>query len=179
MAYQPNMIRIYTLRVLLTSLAPLIGAETALEHAVPQNWAEGRTKEELAAWREAGMQLEEEVESVVQEEAGAEYGRLMRKRLGLRVPDLTDEVKLFRPLLDMMEVQQLDFHRTFRTLCAFWPSWLSTSTGSKDALESFITKLVSGTPDSPSTDRGRAAGEWMRWLEAYAAWIESADKRAL
>ncbi|KAG6906297.1 hypothetical protein DXG01_014685 [Tephrocybe rancida] len=178
--YQPNMI-IYALRALLTSLAPLIGAETALGHAVPPNWAEGKTKEELAAWREAGMQLKEEVERVVQEEAGAEYGRLMRKRLGLRFPDPTDEVKLFRPLLDMLEAQRLDFHGTFRTLCAFRPSWLSTSTStaSEDALEAFIAKLISNTPDSPSADRGRAAGEWMRWLEAYAARIESAEERPL
>ncbi|KAG6844217.1 hypothetical protein H0H87_008761 [Tephrocybe sp. NHM501043] len=175
--YQPNMI-IYALRALLASLAPLIGAERALGHSVPSGWAEGKSKDELEAWREEGMRMKEEVEAVCQETAGVEYGRLMRTRLGLRHPDPADETTLVRPLLEMMDNQKLDFHGTFRTLGAFRPAWLHSSSDAKE-LEMFIATLVRNTPDAPGAPSEAVKGEWRAWLETYAARIGAPEERLL
>ncbi|KAG5650896.1 hypothetical protein H0H81_010625, partial [Sphagnurus paluster] len=179
--YQPNMI-IYALRSLLSALAPLIGAESALGRAVAPSWAATADKEQLEAWRVAGMSLKDELERVAQDETAREYARLMRARLGLRTPSVKDEGHLFRPLLGMMEAHRLDFHGTFRTLCAFRPSWLdptdSTPNANADsapALQAFIAALLEGTPEPEKLDHARAAGEWIEWLGVYAARIRGED----
>ncbi|KAF8964388.1 hypothetical protein BDZ97DRAFT_904592 [Flammula alnicola] len=61
------------------------------------------------------------------ETAAVEYRRLMRKRLGLRRQDTSDESRFFKPLLELMEQQNLDFHSTFRTLSFFKPSSVNPS----------------------------------------------------
>ncbi|KAG6852250.1 hypothetical protein C0991_001571, partial [Blastosporella zonata] len=72
-----------------------------------------------------------------------------------------------------------EIEATFRTLCAFRPGWLHSSSEKEGELEKFIAKLVTNTPDAVSADRGRSAGEWMVWLEVYAARIVGVQERAL
>lgn len=76
---QPSNI-LFALRALHAALAPLIGAEATLGHAVPAGWADAASEEELAAWRTRGMEeLKDELERVAQEETAVAYGELMRK----------------------------------------------------------------------------------------------------
>jgi len=70
---------VYALRALLTALAPLIGAEKQLGHAVPPGWAEDASPETIEGWTSVGMELKGEVERVVQQETSDEYARLLRK----------------------------------------------------------------------------------------------------
>ncbi|KAF8071998.1 hypothetical protein FPV67DRAFT_1412381 [Lyophyllum atratum] len=172
--YQPNMI-VFALRALLDALAPLIGAECELGgKAVPPGWADGASKEKLDQWRKVGLKLRDELERVAQETTALEYGRLMRKRLGLRRLESTDEPRLFKPLLDILETHRLDFHGTFRTLAGFRPSVLEGRGEDKDdkELQALLSKLLGATPNPAGVDHERAAGEWISWLETYAARIE-------
>jgi serine/tyrosine/threonine adenylyltransferase len=109
------------------------------------------------------------------------------QRLGLRRQDPTDESKLFKPLLGLMESSQLDFHSTFRTLSSFKPSLLAlpqdptpNSTNSKEspisiALHQFITNILSATPEPQRLDYGAVTGEWLGWLERYATRIKDEE----
>ena len=109
------------------------------------------------------------------------------QRLGLRRQDPTDESKLFKPLLGLMESSQLDFHSTFRTLSSFKPSLLvlpedpsPISTNSKEspisiALHQFITNILSVTPEPQRLDYGAVTGEWLGWLERYATRIKDEE----
>ena len=111
----------------------------------------------------------------------------MLQRLGLRRQDPTDESKLFKPLLGLMESSQLDFHSTFRTLSSFKPSLLvlpedpsPISTNSKEspisiALHQFITNILSVTPEPQRLDYGAVTGEWLGWLERYATRIKDEE----
>ena len=72
-----------------------------------------------------------------------------------------------------MEQQKLDFHSTFRTLCYFKPSLLDESKStSGDALQTFISKLLSRSSDADTLDHAKATGEWLEWLERYAKRIQ-------
>ncbi|KAF8529904.1 hypothetical protein JB92DRAFT_2695654 [Gautieria morchelliformis] len=158
--YQPTMI-IYAIRALLTSLSPLIGAELELGHAVSAGWADEVSKDRLDNWREDGMELKQEIEETVMDTFNTAYWPLMRKRLALRRELDSDSSGLIHPLLKLLEVHQLDYHSTFRTLCSFRPSFSAAE------LESFATRL---TPESlvTSTDaRERAKKDWVEWLETY------------
>ncbi|CAA7266939.1 unnamed protein product [Cyclocybe aegerita] len=175
--FQPNMI-IYAVRALLNSLAPLIGAEAELEgRAVSAGWATDAPAKKLDAWTRKGQELRDEMERITQETAAVEYGRLMRKRLGLRRQDNTDESTLFKPLLTIMEQHRLDFHSTFRTLCSFKPSILSqldqAPPPDKDKdispeLHAFIATLLVATPDPDKVAYGEATANWLGWLEKYS-----------
>ena len=187
---------------MLDSLAPLIGAESELgDRAVSQGWADGASGQKLEEWKKEGLKLRDELDRVAQESISVEYGRLMRKvswtlyhllpcfdhehlviqRLALRRQDSTDEIRIFKPLLDMMENHRLDFHSTFRTLSVFRPSMLlekqpdgnMTNGTSSPALQDFITKLLAMTPEPERLDHTVAAGEWLAWLEIYARRIEN------
>ncbi|KAF5382091.1 hypothetical protein D9615_004315 [Tricholomella constricta] len=177
--YQPNMI-IYALRALLNALAPLIGAETELGgKAAPPGWADGASKEKLEAWRAEGLKLRDELERVAQETTALEYGRLMRKRLGLRREEATDEENLFRPLLELLERQRLDFHGTFRVLRGFRGAWFGATEEDKEMekgqLEEFVGRLLAGTPEPERLDHATATGEWLEWLEAYAQRVKGEE----
>ncbi|KAJ3506119.1 hypothetical protein NLJ89_g7048 [Agrocybe chaxingu] len=177
MDFQPNMI-IYAVRALLNSLAPLIGAEAELQgKAVSAGWATDAPAEKLDAWTRKGQELRDEMERITQETAAVEYGRLMRKRLGLRRQDHTDESTLFKPLLTIMEQHRLDFHSTFRTLSSFKPSFLSQldqapspdkNNDLSPELHAFIAKLLSATPGPDKVAYGEATAEWLGWLEKYS-----------
>jgi uncharacterized protein YdiU (UPF0061 family) len=109
------------------------------------------------------------------------------QRLGLRLQDPFDESILFKPLLGLMESSQLDFHSTFRTLSSFKPSLLalpqdaiSNSANSKEspisnALQQFITNILSATPEPQRLDYGAVTGEWLGWLERYATRIKDEE----
>ncbi|KAJ6505924.1 hypothetical protein DFH09DRAFT_1251827 [Mycena vulgaris] len=171
---QPTNI-LFAIRALHAALAPLIGAELALGHAVPAGWADTASKEELAAWRTRGMdELKDDLESVTQGETATAYAELMRKRLALRRVETTDEATLVRPLLDLMASHKLDFHGTFRVLAAFRPEMLPASAEAQDSktapteeLEAFIARLFAQAPGA-QMDRARATEEWCAWLEVYA-----------
>jgi len=167
--FQPNMI-IYALRALLNALAPLIGAEEELGHAVAPNWADNVTSEKLSEWRKRGTELvKDEMEALAQETCGAEYGRLMHKRLGLRRYDADDESTLSRPLLDLLAEHKLDFHGTFRRLVFFRPSMLSED----GQCDSFIINILELSGEPQNLDRDKAIGDCRDWLTRYAARIKS------
>jgi serine/tyrosine/threonine adenylyltransferase len=96
--------------------------------------------------------------------------------------DKTDESKIFRPLLTIMQEHKLDYHSTFRKLCFFPKSFLETSVNgdvsdgqdtSSSVLEKFIGELLASTLESQSTDIVKAAKDWMAWFEEYAQRIDS------
>ncbi|KAJ8521386.1 hypothetical protein ONZ45_g1939 [Pleurotus djamor] len=180
--YQPNMI-VYALRALLDALAPLIGAEMDLGgKAVSSGWADNASPEKIGEWRKSAIErVRNEMERAIQEETSVEYSRLMRKRLALRTEGPHDESQLFKPLLDIMQEHKLDFHSTFRKLASFKPSLLQADDeASLEAqpttlppLQSFITDLLSLSPDTQSMDHGKATGDCLKWLEAYSKRIEA------
>ncbi|KAJ7727308.1 hypothetical protein DFH07DRAFT_871592 [Mycena maculata] len=177
---QPSNI-LFALRALHAALAPLIGAELSLGHAVPVGWAEAASKEEIAAWRTRGTdELKDELEMVAQGETAKAYAELMRKRLALRTAEPTDETTLVRPLLDLMATHKLDFHGTFRALTAFRPGVLlenansaseSTKSDASD-LDALLELLLAQAPDTARLDRARAMEDWRAWLDVYARRIE-------
>ncbi|EPQ54042.1 UPF0061-domain-containing protein [Gloeophyllum trabeum ATCC 11539] len=186
---QPSMI-MYASEALLTALAPLIGAEAELGHAVGPGWAQDVPDAKVDEWRKAGAELvKAELHHVILDECGREYGRLMHKRLGLRRYDAGDEAQLCRPLLDIMEEHKLDFHGTFRALCAFRPALLRppahvngggdhpNPASPQSPLDPFLSALLSQSPEAERMDRDKAARDWTAWLGAYAARIESERDR--
>ena len=95
------------------------------------------------------------------------------QRLGLRRQDPTDEIKIIRPLLDLLERYEVDFHSTFRTLSSFKPSLikdLSLSEPSED-LQSFANKILEVSP-SPKVNDSAALQDLIKWLHCYAQRIE-------
>jgi uncharacterized protein YdiU (UPF0061 family) len=111
------------------------------------------------------------MEQILEETCATEYGNLMRKRLGLRRQEKTDQREIVQPLLDMMEAQKLDFHGTFRRLAFFHTGMMEE--GNIERMETFIKGILSGTPDPDRMDYGKATEEWMVWLHKYSARIES------
>ncbi|KAL7279034.1 hypothetical protein ACG7TL_006867 [Trametes sanguinea] len=169
--YQPSMI-IYALRALLTALSPLIGAEDELgAKAVSPGWADAATPEQLKAWSARGIVLvKDDMERIAEETCALEYRRLMHLRLALRRLDADDELRLCRPLLDLMQDCKLDFHGTFRALAVgFRPGMVSD----ERALGAFVERLLGLCGEPERLDRERARRDWRIWLEKYAERIES------
>ncbi|EAU85523.1 hypothetical protein CC1G_06424 [Coprinopsis cinerea okayama7 len=177
--YQPNMI-IYALRALLKALAPLIGAEIETGKAVSAGWAEDASPEKIKEWTAKGLEIKDEMERIIQQTCSTEYGDLLRKRLGLHRPDPTDESKIFRPLLDIMEGYGLDFHSTFRILSSFKASTLinAKNKGTPNAhslapeVEAFINRLLTVTPEPEKLNVNAAKQQWIEWLETYSQRIK-------
>jgi serine/tyrosine/threonine adenylyltransferase len=97
------------------------------------------------------------------------------QRLALRRQDKSDENMLVQPLLNIMADHKLDFHATFRKLSFFNPSLLTVSdqpqsvpSPNQNALENFISDLLSLSPEAQSIDHAKATQDWMAWLEKYA-----------
>ena len=167
---------VYACRALLNALAPLIGAEISLGNkAVKQGWAADVSDDTLQSWSTTAIeQTQSEMERILQETCAAEYNRLLRKRLALRLKVDNDQSDIFQPLLDMMEHQRLDFHGTFRKLSGFRRGMVRDESGEGTAtLEAFIGGLLRGTPEPDQLDHARATGEWLRWLGKYADRIDS------
>ncbi len=144
---------IYALRALLNALAPLIGAEQSSSppKAVSSGWSDV-SNDRIAAWKGQGTDaVKDDLERIMHAVISEEYVRLMRRRLGLRRQDESDESTIIRPLLRTMEDQALDFHGTFRTL-------------SKGAV---VEKLLGANKD----DGFRK--DWERWVGTYEARVES------
>ena len=75
-----------------------------------------------------------------------------------------------------MKDHRLDFHETFRRLCAFRPSFASPSSPTSTTattLEAFAESILALTPEPERLDVPNARSEWLAWLRAYAARIES------
>ena len=174
--YQPNMI-LYAIRALLNSLAPLIGAEAKAGEGtpsgfarLPQGWADELGEDELKALREKGKNLvSDELEQTFQETTSLQYGRLLRKRLGLRRQDRTDEVEIFRPLLNLMQTHRLDFHMTFRKLCYF----TSATVEDTQAQSKCIDELLALCAEPQMMDASQAIADIKSWLKKYAERISS------
>ena len=167
---------VYACRALLNALAPLIGAEISLGNkAVKQGWAADVSDDTLQSWSTTAIeQTQSEMERILQETCAAEYNRLLRKRLALRLKVDNDQSDIFQPLLDMMEHQRLDFHGTFRKLSGFRRGMVRDESGEGTAtLEAFIGGLLRGTPEPDQLDHTRATEEWLRWLGKYADRIDS------
>ena len=182
--------RVYALRALLTSLAPLIGAEMETGKAVLPGWDANIPNEKILEWTKTGMELAGEMQKEIMQVFRIEFLRIMRKvcrthihstsiyqnayfiqRLGLRKADDSDLDKLVDPLLKLMQRHELDFHSTFRKLSSFTPSLLSPNS------ETRATFLQELTPETlacrvPSV-RQAAMDDWEKWLEAYRTRIES------
>jgi uncharacterized protein YdiU (UPF0061 family) len=78
-AYRMN--SLYSLKALLTALAPLVGAETALgNRAVSEGWAKEAKKDKITEWSTKGAALvDEELRTMFQREYEAEYNMKMRR----------------------------------------------------------------------------------------------------
>ncbi|GBE88362.1 UPF0061 protein [Sparassis crispa] len=155
---QPFMI-IYALRVLLTALSPIIGAEAELHRAVFAGWAEDASPDKLAEWRKKGSELvKDEMERIAQDICSAEYGRLMHKasrvRLALRRFDATDELRLAHPLFNLMSEHEHDFHSTFRQPAFFCPTMAEGSFDSATgpALGEYISGILSSASEQQRLD---------------------------
>ena len=97
------------------------------------------------------------------------------QRLGLRnQEDTSDELRISRPLLDLLERHEIDFHSTFRTLSTFKPSLTrnaSLSEPSED-LKSFVNRILEISP-TPQVNNSAAVQDLIKWLQAYGQRIES------
>ncbi|KIJ52484.1 hypothetical protein M422DRAFT_26071 [Sphaerobolus stellatus SS14] len=161
--YQPTMI-IYAIRALWAALAPLIGAELELGHAVEPGWAENVSKEKIDEWRQDAIELQQEAADVVMQAFQEEYWALLRKRFGLLKTSQSDSNHVIRPFLRLLEAHELDFHSSFRLLSTFRPSISS--------IDKFVSILV---PESqiPSQQRRETAENAVReWLEVYKRRVE-------
>jgi serine/tyrosine/threonine adenylyltransferase len=71
---------LFSLRALLTALAPLVGAEAALgNRAVSEGWAKEAKKEKITEWSTKGAALVDgELRTIFQREYEAEYNERMR-----------------------------------------------------------------------------------------------------
>jgi uncharacterized protein YdiU (UPF0061 family) len=161
---------VFAMRKLLNALAPVIGYEAETGRAAPKGWADSASKEQVEQWTQAGLALQDELDRVIQQEISTEYAKRMHARLGLRRLESSDEAEFARPLLNMMQTQRLDFHRTFRALCDFAPSLVGDA-AAPAAVEIFIARLLNGTPNPGELDVEAAQAAWRKWLGAYAARI--------
>ncbi|KAH8118049.1 UPF0061-domain-containing protein [Phellopilus nigrolimitatus] len=169
--FQPTMIT-FALRSLLNALAPLIGAESELGAAVKAGWADDVSKEKIEEWTKKGAEIEAEMKSEIESVMEKEYWTLFRKRLGLKTEETSDADELIRSLLSLLQTHKLDFHSTFRRLCAFRPSLVSA--GSSGELDAFIASLAKKSPETSLGDAD-AARDWHAWLAKYA---ERVDREA-
>jgi hypothetical protein len=71
--------RVYALRALLTSLAPLIGAEAEIGKAVLPGWDANVPNEKILEWTKTGMELEGEMQKEIMQVFRIEFLRIMRK----------------------------------------------------------------------------------------------------
>jgi serine/tyrosine/threonine adenylyltransferase len=71
--------RIYALRALLTSLAPIIGAEAEIGKAVLPGWDANISNEKILEWTKTGMGLEGEMQKEIMQVSRIEFLRIMRK----------------------------------------------------------------------------------------------------
>ncbi|KAJ1308034.1 hypothetical protein OPQ81_002103 [Rhizoctonia solani] len=120
---QPTMI-IFAVRALLNALSPLIGAESSLGHAVGHNWAKDASEQQIEEWSNKGQEIRNEVDDMVKNTFEKKYWALVRQRLGLKKEDPQDVQNIIQPFFDVMQAHGLDFHGTFRALCAFRPEHL-------------------------------------------------------
>ncbi|KAG9004585.1 hypothetical protein FRB94_002261 [Tulasnella sp. JGI-2019a] len=169
--FQPTMI-IYALRMLLKSLAPVIGAEMESGKAIVTGWADSEAK--IALWSDDGEKLTEELESYIMEVYSGEYYRLMRQRLGLMTEQATDHAELIKPVLDLMQKHKMDFHSTFRHLTTFRASWILDPQGadSDGPLHTFLKVLL---PSDEAATNGTK--DWLDYLGHFAARINSEEEQ--
>jgi len=103
---------LYSLRALLTALAPLVGAEAALgNRAVSEGWAKEAKKEKITEWSTKGAALVDgDLRTIFQREYEAEYNEKMR-----RVSLLLESVNLYNSYTHHLSDLGLDAPRTKTT----------------------------------------------------------------
>ena len=72
---------------------------------------------------------------------------------------------IVHPLLNLLETHKLDFHSSFRRLCFFRPSILSSEADT----DAFIASLNDNSFEKPGEE---AMKEWRGWLGKYAERLE-------
>ncbi|KAG8864778.1 hypothetical protein FRB96_003364 [Tulasnella sp. 330] len=166
--FQPTMI-VYALRMLLKSLAPVIGAEIESGKAVTAGWADRVSKQKIADWSEQGEKLIKDLEAFIVDVYAGEYYRLMRQRLGLMAEHASDHAEIIQPVLDLMQKHNMDFHATFRQLTTFRASWMDAeNAGSDENLHAFLRALL---PSDVATK------DWLGYLDRFAVRINHEDER--
>ncbi|KAI5115199.1 hypothetical protein M0805_009632 [Coniferiporia weirii] len=161
--------RMYALRAFLSALSPIVGAEAELGTSVKAGWTDGVSKEKIDEWTKKGAELEEEMKAETEATMEKEYWALFRKRLGLKTEEPSDADKLVQPLLNLLQTHKLDFHGTFRRLCFFRPTFLSSD--STDGLRAFVASLA-GNSFELQADDVDATKDWCEWLTKYAERID-------
>lgn len=91
------------------------------------------------------------------------------QRLGLKTNEDSDADDIIRPLLNLLELQKLDFHGTLRRLCSFRPDMLASE--SPDTLQAFISSIFKNSFELREDDAG-ATKAWCDWLSKYAERLE-------
>lgn len=81
-------------------------------------------------------------------------------------------MKITRPLLDLLERYDLDFHSTFRTLSNFKPSLIEDVPAPSQDLQRFVNKILEVSP-SPKVNDSAAMQDFISWLRGYAERIKS------
>lgn len=76
----------------------------------------------------------------------------------------SDVNKIIRPFLRLLELHELDFHSTFRTLCTFKPSLTD--------LEVFAARITQDSLISSTEKREAARKDIKEWLDTYANRIQ-------
>jgi hypothetical protein len=123
---------LYSLRALLTALAPLVGAEAALgNRAVSEGWAKEAKKEKITEWSTEGAALvDKELRTIFQREYEAEYNEKMR-RVSLLLLSVNLRNSDAHHLSDLgLGVPRTKTTRTLYSLCSHcWriTSWISIS----------------------------------------------------
>ncbi|KAH8831772.1 hypothetical protein DL96DRAFT_1524736 [Flagelloscypha sp. PMI_526] len=171
---QPSMIQ-FAARALLTALAPVIGKEEELGgKAISKDWASS-SEDKIDEWTKKGLEVKDELDRIVQETCSVEYGRLMRKRLGLKREEPTDETVFFRPFLDLLEDYELDFHSSFRHLCSFTPDIMSD----EQKVSAFIQWLLGASMPAERANISGATAALKSWLATYAERVESEGREGI
>jgi len=149
------------------AISPLVGYE-ALHGPAKEGWASSLDDSQIEELSEKGKEEMEGVEQETMRVFEDEYWLQMRRRLGLQQTKEEDKDGIIRSLLSLMELQSVDFHGTFRTLCSFRPSTLE----SEKEQEAFIDRLlpVSSSPMAASSFGTRDA--ILQWLKKYAKRLE-------
>ena len=109
------MCRVYALRALLTSLAPLIGAEAETGKAVLPGWDANIPNEKILEWTKTGMELEGEMQKKIMQVFHTEFLRIMRKVRRVYIHfTLPLSTCRFHPAIGTQESRRLGLRRTDR-----------------------------------------------------------------
>lgn len=149
----------FAIRKLGDAVAEMIGAEIESDSPLTESWADDSDRPKRMAWREKGLEYISEIAGEYKSDLKGEYEAHMAKRLGFLDCKPDDNLQYFEKLLDIMENYNLDFSRTFRTLC-FFPGVHSTD------FKDFLTRLIP-LDEVPKHHQATAQEETTAFLRKY------------